>query len=82
MFVRNSPSLSWAANNTAKLGGSADGREAWTLLSTAAYGKQNKVPQEAVPKAKAEEVTNCMLQEFAKARQRPTRPTFTPTGRF
>lgn len=36
--------LSWAANNSGKLrlGGPA---ECWTLISSQAYGKQNKVPQ-------------------------------------
>lgn len=36
--------LSWAANNSAKLrlGGPA---ECWTLISSQAYGKANKVPQ-------------------------------------
>lgn len=45
-FVRGVDSVSWMANNTKKLLGSqSGGPHCWTFLSTAAYGKQNKVPQ-------------------------------------
>ena len=54
-FIRGCEVLSWAANNTAKLGGAGAGTgtstggggalECWTLISTQAYGRQNKVPQ-------------------------------------
>lgn len=45
-FVRGIDSVSWMANNTKKLLASqSDGPHCWTFLSTAAYGKQNKVPQ-------------------------------------
>ena len=42
--VQDCEVLSWAANNSRKLrlGGPA---ECWTLISTQAYGRQNKVPQ-------------------------------------
>lgn len=50
--------LSWAANNTAKLGMAAQHGdvECWTLMSTPEYGRNNKVPQEAVPPEVAERV--------------------------
>ena len=47
-FIQDSALLSWAANNTAKLGLRAEsggGVECWTLLSTQEYGRSNKVPQ-------------------------------------
>lgn len=45
-FVKGVDSLSWMANNTKKLLSSQDtGLECWTFLSTATFGKQNKVPQ-------------------------------------
>lgn len=45
-FVKGVDSLSWMANNTNKLLKSqSGGPHCWTFLSTAAYGKQNKVPQ-------------------------------------
>jgi len=44
-----------------------DGVEVWSLLSTAEYGKANKVPQERVPRAKGAEVTNALLDSFALA---------------
>ena len=51
-FVSGNEVLAWAGNNTAKLGRSKpgiDALECWTLTSTPAYGKRNKVPQENVP---------------------------------
>lgn len=45
-FVEGIDSLSWMANNTTKLFGSQTSRpHCWTFFSTAAFGKQNKVPQ-------------------------------------
>lgn len=45
-FVKGVDSLSWMANNTKKLLRSqSSGPHCWTFFSTAAYGKQNKVPQ-------------------------------------
>lgn len=45
-FVKGVDSISWMANNTKKLLGSqSGGPHCWTFLSTAAYGKRNKVPQ-------------------------------------
>lgn len=45
-FVKGIDSLSWMANNTTKLFGSqSSGPHCWTFFSTAAFGKQNKVPQ-------------------------------------
>lgn len=45
-FVKGVDSVSWMANNSLKLLGSqSNGPHCWTFFSTAAYGKQNKVPQ-------------------------------------
>jgi predicted NAD/FAD-dependent oxidoreductase len=48
-FVDDNGVLSWIANNNKKLGVTTKGPECWTLISTPAYGKANKVPQENVP---------------------------------
>ncbi|XP_061340475.1 uncharacterized protein LOC133286957 [Gastrolobium bilobum] len=62
-FVRGVDSVSWMANNTKKLRTSqSGGPHCWTFLSTAAYGKQNKVPQENIPTATAEKVKAGMLE--------------------
>lgn len=69
-FVRGSDVLSWAANNTAKMGlagsggGGGSGPECWTLFTTQEYGKANKVAQESVPAEVAERVTREMLAAF------------------
>lgn len=84
-FVAGSDSLAWAGNNTAKLRRSGAGGaelECWTLTSTPAYGKRNKVPQENVPPEVAEKVrclpvptvwrerrACCKAQTFAAAAQ-------------
>ncbi|KAJ0080050.1 hypothetical protein Patl1_23267 [Pistacia atlantica] len=61
-FVKGVDSLSWMANNSMKLLGSqSNGPQCWTFFSTAAYGKQNKVPQENIPTATAEKVKTGML---------------------
>ncbi|XP_066355166.1 uncharacterized protein [Miscanthus floridulus] len=61
-FVRDVDSLSWMGNNTRKLFPMQTGTpECWTLFSTAAYGKRNKVPQENIPKVTAEKVKEDML---------------------
>lgn len=45
-FVKGIDSLSWMSNNTTKLFGSESGKpDCWTFFSTAAFGKQHKVPQ-------------------------------------
>ncbi|KAL0375634.1 UNVERIFIED_CONTAM: hypothetical protein Scaly_0681000 [Sesamum calycinum] len=62
-FVKGIDSLSWMANNTAKLSGlQRKGPQCWTFFSTAAFGKQNKVPQESVPSTTAEKVKEAMLE--------------------
>ncbi|XP_022863718.1 uncharacterized protein LOC111383785 [Olea europaea var. sylvestris] len=67
-FVKGVDSLSWMANNTKKLLSSQDtGLECWTFLSTATFGKQNKVPQESIPTAAAEKVMDLMLEGVEKA---------------
>ncbi|PQP93263.1 uncharacterized protein Pyn_22789 [Prunus yedoensis var. nudiflora] len=61
-FVKGVDSISWLANNTKKLQGSlSNGPHCWTFLSTAAYAKRNKVPQENIPNATAEKVKAGML---------------------
>lgn len=44
-FVKGVDALSWMANNSAKLSSTQGGPHCWTFFSTAAFGKQNKVPQ-------------------------------------
>ncbi|XP_020212255.1 uncharacterized protein LOC109796844 [Cajanus cajan] len=62
-FVRGVDSVSWMANNTKKLLISqSGGPHCWTFLSTAAYGKQHKVPQENIPAATAAKVKAGMLE--------------------
>ncbi|XP_042420912.1 renalase-like [Zingiber officinale] len=67
-FVKGVNSLSWMGNNTSKLFPLESGKpHCWTFFSTAAYGKQNKVPQENIPNATAERVTNEMLEGVESA---------------
>ncbi|EPS57312.1 hypothetical protein M569_17506, partial [Genlisea aurea] len=62
-FVRGSDSLSWIGNNTAKLaGGTRNGPHCWTFLSTAGFGKRNKVPQESIPHVTAEKVKEAIFE--------------------
>lgn len=82
-FVEGDPALSWAANNTAKLGrvpgGTADDtRECWTLFSTAAYGRANKCPQESVPPLVSRKVTDDLLAALQKAIGAHPRPAWVP----
>ncbi|CAN6809436.1 unnamed protein product [Brassica oleracea] len=60
-FVKGVESLSWMGNNSAKLGNGGT-PHCWTFFSTAAYGKQNKVPQENIPTVTSEKVRTGMLQ--------------------
>ncbi|XP_074571391.1 uncharacterized protein LOC141827942 [Curcuma longa] len=67
-FIKGVHSLSWMGNNTSKLFPLESGKpHCWTFFSTAAYGKQNKVPQESIPNATAEKVTNDMLEGVESA---------------
>ncbi|XP_070037600.1 uncharacterized protein LOC107785311 isoform X2 [Nicotiana tabacum] len=66
-FVKGVESVSWMANNTKKLLGRDSGPQCWTFFSTAAFGKQNKVPQESIPAATAERVKEAMLEGVEKA---------------
>ncbi|KAL5768210.1 hypothetical protein ACOSQ2_014993 [Xanthoceras sorbifolium] len=62
-FVKGVDSVSWMANNSKKfLSSQSNEPECWTFFSTAAYGKQNKVPQENIPTATAEKVKTGMLE--------------------
>ncbi|KAL8555107.1 hypothetical protein ACS0TY_003058 [Phlomoides rotata] len=62
-FVKGIDSLSWMSNNTTKLFGSESGKpHCWTFFSTAAFGKQYKVPQESIPSTTAEKVKVAMLE--------------------
>ncbi|XP_021742198.1 uncharacterized protein LOC110708380 isoform X1 [Chenopodium quinoa] len=61
-FVNGIDALSWMANNSAKLSSTQIGPHCWTFFSTAAFGKQNKVPQENIPSVTAEKVTTQMLE--------------------
>ena len=60
-FVSNSDVISFVGNQSAKYGPSKSGTECFTLFSTERFGRQHKVPQEAVPAAKAAEVRDLML---------------------
>jgi hypothetical protein len=68
-FVQGSSVLSWAANNTAKLGlqhpAPYPQMQCWTLISTNTYGQANKVAQEKVPADVAAKVTGEMLDAFS-----------------
>eukprot|EP00897_Mesotaenium_endlicherianum_P003972 jgi/Mesen1/3602/ME000020S03132 len=71
-FVEGIPAVAWMANNSAKLAAGGDGArpagpECWTVFSTNAYGKKNKVPQESIPVARAERVTADMLRGMEEA---------------
>ncbi len=70
MNIVHSDTLAWAACNNSKLTSlqhTASTPQCWTLISTAAYGKANKVPQEAVPKEVAVQVTQDMLGAWKEA---------------
>ncbi|KAL6989457.1 hypothetical protein U1Q18_015206 [Sarracenia purpurea var. burkii] len=67
-FVKGVDSISWMANNTKKLSCSPNsGPHCWTFLSTAAFGKRTKVPQENIPAATAEKVKQAMLEGVENA---------------
>lgn len=62
-FVKGINSVSWMADNTKKLlDCKGSGPHCWTFLSTTAFGKQNKVPQENIPSATTERVKEAMLE--------------------
>ena len=65
VFIEDDGVLAWAGNNTRKLRLTTNGPECWTLISTQKYGRDNKVPQEAVPPAVSERVIREMLQSFS-----------------
>lgn len=44
-FVKGVDSVSWMGNNTMKLFSENNSPHCWTIFSTAAFGKKNKVPQ-------------------------------------
>lgn len=48
-FIDGSRVLSWAGNNSAKMGLPHGLLQCWTLISTNKFGQANKVPQEKVP---------------------------------
>ncbi|CAM6124604.1 unnamed protein product [Calypogeia fissa] len=62
-FVDGVDSLSWMGNNSRKLVlPDENSPKCWTFLSTAAYGKRNKVPQESIPVVKGQKVKQDMLR--------------------
>ena len=65
-FVQAPSGLSFICNQQNKFVSSGRG-ECWVLLSTAEYGKRNKVPQEFIPEAKGKQVTDELLSDFAAA---------------
>ena len=71
--IEGSTVLSWAANNTKKLGQKHCGElEAWTLISTREFGKTHKCPQESVPPEHMLKVQTLMLREFEAASGLPS----------
>eukprot|EP01024_Parvocaulis_polyphysoides_P055367 TRINITY_DN5661_c0_g1_i5.p1 TRINITY_DN5661_c0_g1~~TRINITY_DN5661_c0_g1_i5.p1 ORF type:complete len:388 (-),score=44.12 TRINITY_DN5661_c0_g1_i5:269-1432(-) len=64
-FVEGEEELTWVANNTKKLQQNHK-VECWTLISGRKFASDNKVPQEHIPKAKAREVTEKMLECFSR----------------
>ena len=65
--VRGGP-LRWLGNNAAKYGPGEGGGEVWTALSTGAFGKAHKVPQEQLAGTEAEaEVTAKLLRAVERA---------------
>lgn len=66
-FIEGDEVLSWAGNNSSKYPqAGAEGPEAWTLVSTPAYGTANKCPQEAIPDAHWWKVSEAMTGAFGK----------------
>jgi hypothetical protein len=74
--VSGSPTISWASNVTAKRRhrGNAppavsepSGQECWVVHSTPQFARDNKVPQENIPEAKAAEVTAELLSALESA---------------
>lgn len=60
--VTGDDALAWCKKNPS----TESDVEVWSLLSTAEFGKANKVPQERVPKKKAAEVTSALVGAFAR----------------
>ncbi|XP_071936756.1 uncharacterized protein [Coffea arabica] len=78
-FVKGVDSISWMADNTKKfLGSHSHGPHCWTFLSTATFGKQNKVPQESIPVATAQRVKETMLADVEYALGLPKSSIQTP----
>ncbi|CAH9086980.1 unnamed protein product [Cuscuta europaea] len=78
-FVKGVDSVSWMANNTKKLSGfKTVGPHCWTILSSAAFGMQNKVPQESIPTDTAVKVKEAMLEGVEKALGLPPRSLKSP----
>ncbi|KDP23682.1 hypothetical protein JCGZ_23515 [Jatropha curcas] len=61
-FVKGVDSVSWIGNNSMKLFSKSNGPHCWTIFSTAAFGKRNKVPQENIRNATAKKVKTAMLE--------------------
>jgi predicted NAD/FAD-dependent oxidoreductase len=58
--------ISWVANNTAKLSGEPGGGQCWTIVSSRQFGQKFKCPQEAIPPKREAEVTALLTQAFEK----------------
>lgn len=73
--------ISWISNNTAKyrnarepVAGKKDSTECWTIISTKAFGKNFKVPQENIPPSTEKVVTERLLTAFKAATGRKEVP--------
>lgn len=72
--------ISWIGNNTSKMTSTVSlsaksSMECWTIFSTKAYGKANKVPQEHIPPAKSKEITSTLLTAFSRITGQGSLPT-------
>ena len=68
-FVADGGVLAWMSSTSKKLGQQSSpgsSHESWTLVSTREFGANNKVPQENIPRDKAEEVVNSLTREMER----------------
>lgn len=63
----SSPSASGPVSASRSSSSASSSLECWTIISSREFGSQHKVPQEAIPPAKAKEVTQALLEAFGRA---------------
>ena len=74
-FVHNQPALRWLGNNHAKYGGGGEATHVWSLMSSAVFGAEHKVPQEQLAGA-----TSCRKQARCGRPARHKRPWLRRAG--